>query len=444
MSRFNFYRELHFIMLEKIFKLKQHSTNVKFEFIGGATTFLTMAYILIVNPMILSKAGMDYSAVFTATAISAIVGCLIMGLYANLPIALAPGMGLNAFFAYTVVLQMGYSWQMALAAVFIEGILFIILTVFNIREAIVKSIPISLTLSISVGIGLFIAMLGLVNSGIIVSGPGLTKLGNFLYPNVFMTLLAVILIGILLIKNIKGAILIGILIATLVGIPLKLVNIESDFTLFALPPSIEPVFMKMDFTKLFSIDMLIIVLTFIFMDLFDTAGTLIAVCTKSKLIDEKGNPKNSKKAFISDAIATTTGAVLGTSTVTSFVESASGVSEGAKTGLSTVFTALLFCLALFISPLFAIIPIYATSAALIIVGLFMISMISEIDFTNFKEAIPSFITMILIPLSNSIADGIIIGVLTYVGIHLFSGDYKKINLPIFILSIIFIAKIIFL
>ena len=301
-------------MLEKTFKLKSHKTTVKSEFIGGLTTFLTMAYILTVNPLILSSTGMDSNAIFTATALSAVIGCIIMGIYSNLPIALAPGMGLNAFFAYTVVLQMGYSWEMALAAVFIEGIIFILLTLFNIREAIVKAIPQTMKLSISVGIGLFITTIGLANSKVIISGPVISMLGDLTEPAVFMTIVSVILIGVLLIKNVKGSLLLGMIVTTIIGIPLGLVTLGEGFVPFSFPPSIEPIFMKMDFSRLMSIDMLVVVLTFIFMDLFDTAGTLIAVCTKANLIDEDGNPRNSKKAFLSDAVSTTIGAMLGTST----------------------------------------------------------------------------------------------------------------------------------
>ena len=431
-------------MLEKIFKLKEHNTTPRAEIIGGITTFMTMAYILIVNPSILAATGMDKGAVFTATALSAVVGCFMMGLFANLPIGLAPGMGLNAFFAYTVVLQMGYSWEMALAAVFIEGIIFILLTVFNIREAIVKAIPPTMKLSISVGIGLFITTIGFVNSGIIVQGNALSKLGNLTEPGVYLTLLAVLITGALLIKKVKGALLWGIIATTVIGIPLGIVSMGADFKFFSFPPSLKPVFMQMDFSRLFSIDMLVIVLTFIFMDLFDTAGTLIAVCTKTNLIKPDGNIKNSKQAFLSDAVATTAGAVLGTSTVTSFVESAAGVAAGGRTGLTAIVTGILFLLSLFFAPLFNIVPTAATSAALIIVGLFMITLVLSIDFEDYKNAIPAFVTIIITPLSYSIADGIIFGVLTYVGLHLFAGDYKKIGIPMYVLAAVFLAKVIFL
>lgn len=431
-------------MLEKLFKLKEHNTTPRQETIAGITTFMTMAYILIVNPSILSSTGMDKDAVFTATALSALIGCLLMGFMANLPIGLAPGMGLNAFFAYTVVIQMGYSWEMALAAVFIEGIVFILLTLFNIREAIVKAIPPTMKLSISVGIGLFITTIGFVNSGIIIKGNSLSMLGDLREPAVYLTLISLMITGALLIKRVKGALLIGIVATTLIGIPLGVVSLGEGFRFFSFPPSIAPVFGALDFSRLFSMDMLIIVLTFIFMDLFDTAGTLIAVCTKTNLVDEDGNIKKSKQAFLSDAIATTLGSVLGTSTVTSFVESASGVAAGGRTGLTTIVTGLFFFLALFFAPFFNIVPVAATSAALIIVGLFMITLVSSIDFEDYKNAIPAFITIIITPLSYSIADGIIFGVLSYVGLYVLAGDYKKVGMPLYILSVVFLAKIILL
>jgi AGZA family xanthine/uracil permease-like MFS transporter len=431
-------------MLEKLFKFKEHATTPRRELVGGITTFMTMAYILIVNPAVLSATGMDKDAVFTATALSALVGCLMMGLYANLPVALAPGMGLNAFFAYTVCIQMGYSWEMALAAVFIEGIIFILLTLLNVRDAIVNAIPKTMKLSISVGIGLFITTVGLVNSGIVVQGNAFSKLGDITDPHVYLTLIAILITGALLIKKVKGALLIGIIITTIIGIPAGIVDLGESFRVFSLPPSIEPVFMKMDFSRFFSMDMVVIVLTFIFMDLFDTAGTLIAVCTKSGLVDKDGNVQNSNQAFLSDAVATTLGAVFGTSTVTSFVESASGVAAGGRTGLTAIVTGGLFFLSLFFAPLFSIVPAAATSAALIIVGLFMITLVSSIDFEEYKTAIPAFVTIIITPLSYSIADGIIFGVLTYVGVHMFIGEFKKVGLPMYILAFVFLCKLIFL
>lgn len=432
-------------MLEKLFQVASRGSNNKTEIIAGITTFMTMAYILIVNPMILSETGMDKGAIFTATAISAAIGCFAMGIMANLPVALAPGMGLNAFFAYTVVLTMGYSWQEALAAVFIEGIIFILLTLFNVREAIVKAIPPVIKTSISVGIGLFIATIGLVNSGIIVRNPAtLANLGDMHDPKVYLTLFAILIIGVLLIRNVKGAILIGMVVTTIIGIPLGVVTLPENFSVLSTPPSLDPVLFKFDFTNLFSADMLIIVFTFIFMDLFDTAGTLIAVCTKTKLIDKEGNLPKAKQAFMSDAIATTAGAMMGTSTVTSFVESAAGVAEGGRTGLTAVTTGVFFILALFAAPLFAIVPTAATSAALIVVGLFMISMVSQIDFEDYLIAIPAFVTIILTPLSYSVADGIFMGVLAYIAIHVLAGKYKEVGIPMYILGVIFLAKLLLL
>jgi AGZA family xanthine/uracil permease-like MFS transporter len=299
-------------------------------------------------------------------------------------------------------------------------------------------------LSISVGIGLFITTVGLVNSGIVVQGNAFSKLGDITDPHVYLTLIAILITGALLIKKVKGALLIGIIITTIIGIPAGIVDLGESFRVFSLPPSIEPVFMKMDFSRFFSMDMVVIVLTFIFMDLFDTAGTLIAVCTKSGLVDKDGNVQNSNQAFLSDAVATTLGAVFGTSTVTSFVESASGVAAGGRTGLTAIVTGGLFFLSLFFAPLFSIVPAAATSAALIIVGLFMITLVSSIDFEEYKTAIPAFVTIIITPLSYSIADGIIFGVLTYVGVHMFIGEFKKVGLPMYILAFVFLCKLIFL
>lgn len=431
-------------MLERLFQLKAHKTDPRRETIAGITTFMTMAYILVVNPVVLSSAGMEKDAVFTATAVASALGCFLMGFMANLPVALAPGMGLNAFFAYTVVIQMGYSWEMALAAVFIEGIVFILLTIFNIRDAIVKAIPPIMKLSISVGIGLFICTIGFVNSGIIIKGNSLSMLGNLKEPAVYLTLISILITGALLIKRVKGALLIGILLTTIIGIPLGVVQIGDNFRFFSLPPSLEPVFAQVDFSRLWSVDMLIIVLTFIFMDLFDTAGTLIAVCTKTNLIDADGNIKKGKEAFLSDAIATTAGAILGTSTVTSYVESAAGVAAGGRTGMTTIVVGVLFLISLFFAPLFNIVPAAATGAALIIVGLFMITLISSIDFEDYRNAIPAFITIMVTPLSYSIADGIIFGVLSYVLLHVFTGDFRRVGLPLYILAAVFMAKIILL
>ncbi|MFI3283149.1 MAG: NCS2 family permease, partial [Rikenellaceae bacterium] len=414
-------------MLNKIFKLSQNNTTPRTELLGGVTTFMTMAYILVVNPSILSVTGMDSGALFTATALSAALACVLMGVIANLPVALAPGMGVNAFFAYAIVLQMGYTWEMALAAVFIEGVIFILLSLFNIREMIVRSIPPILKTAIGIGIGLYLAVIGLVNAGVIIKGEPLMMMGNFTTPSVFLTLVAVIIIGTMLIKKVPGALLIGMVVTTIIAIPLGVVTIPADFKFFSVPHSIEPLLFKMDFSQVWSFDMIIIIFTLIFSDLFDTAGTLIAVCGKSNLIDKNGEIKNVKRAFLSDAIATTVGATMGASTVTSYIESATGVAAGGRTGLTSVVTGGMFLLALFFAPLFAIIPIAATSAALIIVGLFMVSSLSNIDFEDYKTALPAFITILFIPLSYNIATGIIYGFLSYVIIHILSGKHKDVS-----------------
>ncbi|MFR9672090.1 MAG: NCS2 family permease, partial [Rikenellaceae bacterium] len=322
--------------IESIFKLKQSGTTPKREVIGGITTFLTMAYILVVSPAIMSQTGMDYGALFTATAISSAVACLMMGLLANLPIALAPGMGINAFLAYTVVLHLGYSWEMAIGAVFIEGIIFILLSLFNIREIIVRSIPPVLKNAIGIGIGLFIATIGLINGGVITQSDPISELGDISEPSIYLTLISIVIIGAMVIKKVPGGLLLGMLVTTVVAVPLGVVTIPENFSVFAMPQSIEPIFMKMDFSHLLSLDMALIVFTLIFSDLFDTAGTLIAICTRSNMVDEQGEIKNAKMAFLADAVSTTVGATLGMSAVTSYVESAAGVAAGGRTGLTAV------------------------------------------------------------------------------------------------------------
>ncbi len=429
-------------MLNKIFKLNENQTTPRRELIGGVTTFMTMAYILVVNPSILSATGMDSGAIFTSTALSAALACLLMGLLANLPIALAPGMGINAFFAYTIVLQMGYSWEMALAAVFVEGVIFILLSLFNIREMIVKSIPPTLKTAIGVGIGLYLAVIGLANAGVIIKGEPLMQMGEFSSPAVFLTLSSVIIIGAMLIKKVPGALLLGMCISTLIAIPLGIVTIPSGFALFSMPHSIEPLLFKMDFSQILSFDMVIIIFTLIFSDLFDTAGTLIAVCGKSNLINDRGEIKNVKRAFLSDAIATTVGATMGASTVTSYIESATGVAAGGRTGMTSVVTGGMFLLALFFSPIFGIIPTAATSAVLVIVGLFMVTSVSSIDFEDYRVSVPVFITILFIPLSYNISTGIIYGFLSYVLIHLLSGRRKEVSTIMYILALLFLLRLV--
>lgn len=427
-------------MLEKFFRLKKHKTTPKIEVIAGFTTFMTMAYILAVNPDFLSQTGMDKGALFTATALSAAIGTLIMAFWANLPFALAPGMGLNAFFAFTVVLGMGYSWQFALTAVFIEGLIFIILTLFNIREAIVNSIPLNLKHAISIGIGLFIAFIGLSNAGIIVSDPDtLVSIGKMGEPTVIVAWIGLIVIGVLLAFRIKGALLIGIVIASAIGFPLGITELPKG-NWIETPPSLSPIMGQFDFEGIFSLDMLIVLFTFLFIDMFDTVGTLVGVCSKANMLDEKGNIPKVKKAFFADAIGTTVGAFLGTSTVTTYVESASGVAEGGRTGLTAATVAVLFLVALLFAPVFTMIPSAATAPALIVVGLFMMSPITKINFNDFTEAIPAFLTIIMMPLTYSIAEGIAIGMLAYVLLKLLTGRFKDISIFMIILAIFFVLK----
>lgn len=428
-------------MLDKFFKITENKSTLRTEIIAGITTFMTMVYILAVNPSILSAAGMDKDAVFTATALSAVVATLIMALYAKLPFALAPGMGLNAFFAFTVVLGMGYSWEFALTAVFLEGIIFIILTAFNIRELIVNSIPLNLKHAVSVGIGLFIAFIGLKGTGLIVDNPAtLVSLGNMKNPEVLVGMVGVLIIGVLLTKKIKGAILIGILVSTIIGLVVGVTVIPENFTFVSLPPSVEPIFFKFDFSQVFSLDMLIVLFTFLFVDMFDTVGTLVGVSSKSGMLDKDGNVPRVKQALFADAIGTFFGAILGTSTVTTYVESAAGVAEGGKTGMTALTVAGMFALALFFAPIFMIIPAAATAPALIIVGLFMISPIMNIDLTDFTEAIPAFFTIIMMPLTYSIAEGIVFGMLSFVLLKLLTGRYKEIKPIMVIIAILFIIK----
>lgn len=422
------------------FKLKQNSTNIKTEIIAGFTTFMTMAYILAVNPDILAACGMDKGAVFTATVLSSIIATLIMSLSANLPFALAPGMGLNAFFSYTVVLGMGYSWQTALTAVFIEGVIFIILTIFNIREAIVNSIPVNMKRAISVGIGLFIAFIGLQNAKIVVNNDAtLIGLGNITQGSGLLSIIGIIITSILLAYNVKGSILLGILITTIIGIPMGLTKLSPHSSF--IPPSLEPIAFQFDFSNLFTPNMFIVLFTFLFVDMFDTVGTLVGVCTKANMLTKNGEVPRCKKALFADAVGTTVGACLGTSTVTTYVESASGVAEGGKTGLTSLVIAILFTISLFSSHIFLAIPSAATAPALIIVGLFMMSPILEIDFSDYTESIPAFICIIFMPFTYSIAEGITFGILSFTILKLLSGKTRDISILTWILSALLILKI---
>jgi AGZA family xanthine/uracil permease-like MFS transporter len=429
-------------MFERIFQLKKNGTNFRRELIAGLTTFMTMAYILTVNPKILGDANMDEKALFTATALSACIATLVMALWAKLPFALAPGLGLNAFFTYTVVLKMGYSWQTALTAVFLEGIIFILLTMFNLREAIINSIPLSLKHAISAGIGLFIAFIGLTYAKIIVADPAtLVTLGDMSDHSVWIGLIGILLISTLLIFKVKGAIIIGILTSAVIGIPLGITN-PPDSIPFCLPPSLKPILLKFEFNNLLSLDMLIVLFTFLFIDMFDTVGTLVGVSSKANMLDKEGNVPRAKQALFSDAIGTTVGACLGTSTVTTYVESAAGVAVGGKTGLTSLFVAVMFALALLFSPVFLNIPREATAPALVMVGLFMMSPIKKINLEDYAEAIPVFLTIIIMPLTMSISEGIVFGMLSYVLLKVLTGKWKEVSLIMYILSAFFVLKFI--
>lgn len=428
-------------MFERIFKLSENRTTVRTEIVAGITTFMTMAYILAVNPDILGVTGMDKPAVFTATALSAIIATLVMAFVAKLPFALAPGMGLNAFFAFTVCMGMGYSWQFALTAVLLEGLIFIALTAFNIRELIVNSIPLNIKHAVSAGIGLFIAFIGLQNAGVIVNNDAtLVTLGVMKDPKVIIALSGVVFTGLLLALKVKGALLIGILTATVAGIPFGVTHLPTDHVYVDIPPSIEPIFFKFQFDKIFSLDMLIVLFTFLFVDMFDTVGTLVGVSSKAGLLTADGRVPRVKQALFADAVGTTVGAILGTSTVTTYVESAAGVAEGGRTGLTALSTATMFFLALFLAPIFIMIPSAATAPALILVGLFMLSPIQQIDFNDFTEAIPAFFTIIFMPLTYSIAEGIVFGMLSYVFLKLLTGQFKKVSITMYVIAILFIIK----
>ncbi len=429
-------------MLEKLFKLKQNNTTVRTELVAGVITFLTMSYILVVNPNILSASGMDKAALFTATALASVLGTLFMAFIPNLPIAQAPGMGLNSFFAFSVVLGLGYSWQMALTAVFIEGIIFIILTFFNVREMIVKSIPSTIKNAIPVGIGLFITFLGLQNAGLIVRDENtMVTLGAMSNPHVWVASLGLILTAVLYYKKVHGAFLIGIVGATVFAIILGLVQMPSG-SIVSLPPDISPVFAKFEWEHIFTLDMLIVVFTFLFVNLFDTIGTLLGVASKIGITDKDGNFPQIKKALFADALGTTFGAVIGTSTVTSYVESASGVAVGGRTGLTSLSTATMFLLALFLAPLFLMVPAAATAPALILVGLFMITSVVKINFDNMTEALPAFLTIVMMPFAFSIAQGIVFGMLSYVLLKALSGKWKHISATMWVIFVLFIVKMV--
>ncbi|MCA5587650.1 NCS2 family permease [Finegoldia magna] len=428
--------------LEKRFRLSEKKTDVKTELMAGFTTFMTMSYILAVNPQMLSQTGMDKGGVFTASVIASIIAMICMAFLANLPFGLAPGMGLNAFFTFTVVKTLGYTWQFALTAVFLEGIVFLILSLFKVREMIFDAIPINLKKAVSCGIGLFIALVGLVNSGIIMQGEGtVLQLGNLLSRESVVFIVGLFIIALLLAREIKGALMYGILASTILALILGVSKYQGGSPI-TLPPSLAPVAFKIQFDKIFTFDMFTVVFTFLFVDIFDTVGTLVGVSAKAGMLDEQGKLKEASPALLADAIGTTAGALLGTSTVTTFVESASGVAEGGRTGLTALSTAFFFFLSLFLFPVFGMIPAQATGPALVIVGLFMLSSIKEIDFYDYSEAIPAFITIIAMPFCYSIAEGISFGMISYVLIKLLAGKRKDVSILMYILAIVFVLRII--
>jgi AGZA family xanthine/uracil permease-like MFS transporter len=429
------------------FDAKQH--KVRTEIVAGITTFLTMAYILAVNPNIFSALDMPLGSVFTATALAALIGTLVMALYAKKPFALAPGMGLNAFFVYTVCLGMGHTWQFALTAVFIEGIIFIILTLTKVRSWILNAIPLSLKHAIGAGIGLFIAFIGLQNAGIIANNDStLVALGDITHGTALLAVIGIVITGALVILKVKGAILLGILATTIIGLLIKDPATGAAITSFngvvSAPDSVAPIFCKFEWSSILSWDMLAVVFTFLFIDMFDTMGTLIGVSQKAGMVDEKGNVEGIDKMFMADSIATVAGSCLGTSTTTTYVESASGVGAGGRTGLTAFTTAVCFALALLFSPLFLAIPGAATAPALVIVGVMMMTPIVKIDWEDFSESIPAFICVLLMPVAYSISDGILIGVISYVVINACAGKFKKISPTMWVLAILFILKYIFI
>ena len=426
-------------MLKKLFGFDPAKTTIRTEIVAGVTTFLTMSYILAVNPAMFGELdGMPIGSVFTSTALAAIVGCLAMAFIGKLPFGLAPGMGLNAFFVYSVCMGMGYSWQFALTAVLIEGLIFIVLTLTNVREAIVDAIPMSLRNAIGAGIGLFIAFIGLKSAGVVVAdGATLVALGDITSGSALLAFIGLIITGFLYARNVPGAILLGIIITMLIGIPLGVTEFKG---VVSVPESISPIFCQFEFDKIFSVDMLVVVFTFFFIDMFDTVGTLVGVCTKAKMIDEKGNIHRVKQAFMADSIATTVGAILGTSTTTTYVASAAGVAQGGRSGLTALIVGGCFVVALFFSPLFLSIPSAATAPALIIVGLLMMEQVKNIPFDDFSESIPAFVCMIMMPLTYSISNGILIGMITYVLMNMICGKFKKLSPAIYILAILFILK----
>ena len=430
------------MLLKKLFGFDPAKNKIRTEILAGITTFLTMSYILAVNPNMFAICGMPANSVFTATALAAIIGTLVMAFWAKLPFGLAPGMGLNAFFVFSVCLGMGHSWQFALTAILIEGFIFIILTLTNLREAIVNAIPVTLKHSIGAGIGLFIAFIGLQNAGLIVNNDAtLVSLGDITQGSALLAIIGIIITGVLVVKNVPGSLLIGILITTAIGIPM---GITTYGGIVSLPASLDPIFMQFQWEEILSMNMVVIVFTFLFIDMFDTIGTLVGVATKANMMQPDGKIPKIKQAFMADAIATIAGACFGTSTTTTYVESASGVAQGGRTGLTAFTIAICFGVALLFSPLFLAIPSAATAPVLVLVGLFMMSPIKMIDFDRFSESIPAFICVIMMPLTYSISDGILLGMISYVIINMLSGKFKKITPMMYILAILFILKYIYI
>lgn len=427
--------------IQKTFGMDPAKHSIRTEIIAGITTFLTMAYILAVNPSIfgaLATQGMPTDAVFTATALAAIVGCLVMSIYAKKPFGLAPGMGLNAFFVFTVCLGMGHSWQMALTAIFLEGILFILLTITNVRKLIVDAIPMNLKRAIGAGIGLYIAFIGLKSAGIIVSSDSTSvTLGPLSDSTSLLAIIGLLLTSVLVILKVRGGMLLGILVTTIIGIPMGVTHFNG---LLSTPPSISSIFCQFEWSQIFSWDMVAIVFTFLFIDMFDTIGTVVGVSVKSGMVDEKGNVDGINKVLMADAVATVAGAMFGTSTTTTYIESASGVSEGGRTGLTSFTIAVCFAIALLFSPLFLAIPGAATGPVLFIVGVMMAAPVKEIDWEDYSEAIPAFVTMLLMPLAYSISDGIMLGMISYVVINALTGKFKKVSVTMWILAILFVLR----
>ncbi|MDA9011024.1 NCS2 family permease [Gammaproteobacteria bacterium] len=430
------------LILERIFDLQENNTNIKQEFLAGFTTFITMAYIIFVNPQMMSASGMDHGASFVGTCIAAALACFVMGFYSNWPVALAPGMGLNAFFTYTVVGEMGYSWEVALGAVFLAGILFVIMSVTPLRRWMLDSIPLNLRIAMGSGVGLFIGFIGLKSGGIIVANEAtFVSLGNFLQIETFLSAFGFLLISVLATRKISGAIIIGVLIVTLLGLLLNIVEYQG---LVSYPPSVAPIFLKLDILGALDLAMISVIISFLFVNLFDTAGTLLGVAHRAKLVDQNGNIKNFDKALKADSTSSVAGSFFGCAPVTSYVESSAGVEAGGRTGLTAVVVGFLFLIAIFFSPLAAIVPAYATAGALLYVAILMLSGMEKLDWSDTTELLPALIMVIMIPLTFSIANGIALGFISYVVMKLFVGDVKKISSGAWFLAIIFMAKFVFL